>query len=283
VPAPAPKAFVIGHPIAHSRSPLIHGHWLAELGLAGSYERVDIRPDELSAFLLSFRDRGFVGGNVTIPHKEAVFQLVDETTDLARRLGAVNTIWTEPDGRIVGHNTDAAGFTAGLDEAVGPGWTSEVASALVLGAGGAARAIIAGLLDRGVGRIMVANRTPDRVHALRAFAPDRIELAGIDQVDALLGDTDLLVNTTPLGMKGQPDLAIELGRLRRGAIVADIVYVPLQTPLLAAACERGLRIADGLGMLLHQAVPGFHAWFGATPRVTSDLRNLIAADIERGS
>jgi shikimate dehydrogenase len=277
-----PKAFVIGHPIGHSRSPLIHGHWLETLGLAGSYERIEVRPDELRGFIRCFGERGFVGGNVTIPHKEAVFDLTDEATEVARRLGAVNTLWIEPDGRVIGHNTDSAGFVGGLAEAIGPDWSKDIETALVLGAGGAARAVVAGLLDSGVSRIIVANRSPERATPLYAFAPDRIEAIPIGDVEGRLGYADLFVNATSLGMKGQPELAISLESLPERAIVSDIVYVPLETPLLAAARRRGLRTADGLGMLLHQAVPGFRTWFGATPQVTPELRALIEADVKRG-
>jgi shikimate dehydrogenase len=275
------KAFVVGHPVAHSRSPLIHGHWLRELGIAGSYERIDVAPDELPAFIRTLRENGFVGGNVTLPHKEEVFRLIDRVTELAQRIGAVNTLWFDPNGALVGHNTDAAGFTAGLDEAVGAGWERETETALVLGAGGAARAVVVGLLDRGVPRIVIANRNPDRALPLRELAPDRVTVAPLQESDGLLAEADLLVNTTSLGMTGQPPLTIPLDRLSENAIVADIVYVPLETPLLAAARERGRRTAGGLGMLLHQAVPGFAAWFGATPQVTPALHALIAADVER--
>jgi shikimate dehydrogenase len=274
------KAFVIGHPIGHSRSPLIHQHWLRELDLPGSYERLDVAPDELGAFLRGFQERGFVGGNVTIPHKEAAFRLVDETSDVARRLGAVNTIWTEPDGRLVGHNTDAAGYIAHLDTVLGPGWRERTGAALVLGAGGAARAIVAGLLEAGIGEVLVANRDPERAQRLRELDSARIRLVAWDAMQDALPDVALLVNTTSLGMTGQPPLAVDLAPLRSDAVVSDIVYVPIETPLLAAARDRGLQVADGLGMLLHQAVPGFEAWFGATPQVTPALRDLIAADIE---
>jgi shikimate dehydrogenase len=195
----------------------------------------------------------------------------------------VNTLWTEPDGRIVGHNTDGAGFTAGLADAVGPEWTAEVETALVVGAGGAARAIVAGLLDSGVKRIVVANRTRDRASPLCAFAPDRVEAVALADTGSMLGEADLLVNTTSLGMKGEPPLALDLGSLHNRAVVADIVYVPLETPLLADARRRGIRTADGLGMLLHQAVPGFQAWFGTRPQVTPELRALLEADVMRGS
>jgi len=278
-----PKAFVIGHPIAHSRSPLIHGYWLKTLGLAGSYERIDVPPADLPAFIRGFRERGYVGGNVTIPHKEAVFRLVDEATEVAHRLGAVNTLWAEPDGRVIGHNTDSAGFVGGLAEAIGPDWSKAVQTALVLGAGGAARAVVAGLLDKGVAHVVVANRTLERAVPLKALSPDRIETIAMADVEERLGQVDLLVNTTSLGMKGQPALTISLDGLPQRAVVADIVYVPLETRLLADARRRGLRTADGLGMLLHQAVPGFHAWFGTEPQVTPQLRALIEADVMRGA
>jgi shikimate dehydrogenase len=275
------KAFVIGHPIGHSRSPLIHQHWLRELDLPGSYERIDVAPDDLATFLRGFQERGFVGGNVTIPHKEAAFRLVDETTDVARRLGAVNTIWTEPDGRLVGHNTDAAGYLAHLDAVLGPDWRGATHKALVLGAGGAARAIVAGLLEAGIGEVIVANRDPARAQGLRELDPARIRGVAWDALPDVLASVTLLVNTTSLGMTGQPQLTIDLAPLPPGAVVSDIVYVPIETPLLAAARQRGLRVADGLGMLLHQAVPGFQAWFGGTPQVTPALRDLVVADIER--
>ena len=274
-----PKAFVIGHPVGHSRSPLIHGHWLREHGLAGSYERIDVAPADLPAFLSSLAERGLAGGNVTIPHKEATFLDVDEASPAARRLGAVNTLWRE-DGRLHGDNTDVTGFVADLDQRLGADWSRDLGTALVLGAGGAARAVIAGLLDWGVGTVLVANRTPARAEEPRSLDPARVRPLPWAGIEGALGRVGLLVNTTALGMAGQPALAIDLRGLPPEAIVADIVYVPLETTLLAAARERGLRAVDGLGMLLHQAVPGFARWFGVTPQVTPELRALIAADIE---
>jgi shikimate dehydrogenase len=271
-----PKAFVAGHPIAHSRSPLIHGHWLKQHGLAGSYERIDVEPQNFDAFFRGFAENGFRGGNVTIPHKEAAFRLADATTERARRLAAVNTLWIE-DGRVHGDNTDVTGFLANLEDALGA-WRAGVA--LVLGAGGAARGVVAGLLERGVEKIVVANRTDGKAQELAAFAPDGIAPAAWRDIPALLPQADLLVNTTSLGMAGAPALDIDLAGLSRDAIVADIVYVPLETPLLRQARARGHRAVDGLGMLLHQAVPGFARWFGVTPAVTPALRALIAADIE---
>lgn len=283
----APRAFVIGHPIAHSRSPLIHGHWLRELGIAGSYSRIDVPPGELESFLSRLARDGYAGGNVTVPHKETVFAHLaangHELTGTARRLGAVNTLSLLPDGRLRGHNTDGAGWAASLDETVGPGWEGSVGDAVVIGAGGAARAIVGALLDRGIGRVAVANRTAAKAEGIRDFAPDRIAVTSLDEVAGRLSRAGLLVNTTTLGMKGQPALAIDLSRLPGHAIVADIVYVPAETPLLAAARERGLRRVGGLGMLLHQAVPGFELWFGRRPKVDAALRAVIEADIGAGA
>jgi shikimate dehydrogenase len=272
----APKAFVVGHPIRHSRSPLIHGHWLREHGLAGSYEPVDARPEDFESFFRGFAGEGFRGGNVTIPHKEAAFRLADSATERARRLEAANTLWIE-NGRVYADNTDVIGFIANLDQELGE-WSAR--TALILGAGGAARGVVAGLLERGVGRIVVANRTDGKARELAVFEPARIEPIPWGDIPIRLAEADLLVNTTSLGMAGQPSLEIDLSPLPRDAIVTDIVYVPLETPLLAQARARGLRTVDGLGMLLHQAAPGFARWFGVTPQVTPRLRALVEADIE---
>lgn len=273
------KAFVVGHPIRHSRSPLIHGHWLERYGIAGSYERVDVPPDGIGEFLDTFASRGFIGGNVTIPHKEAAFEAADVLTDRARRLGAVNTVWIE-DGRLHGDNTDILGYVAHLDRTLGEGWPETVRTALVLGAGGAARAVVAGLLDRGVPEVLVANRTAGRARELEAFDPRRVRVLLWAGIGAALPGIGLLVNTTSLGMAGQPPLGLDLSLLPRRAAVSDIVYVPLETRLLADARARGLRAVDGLGMLLHQAAPGFRRWFGVAPEVTDELRRAVAAHIE---
>jgi shikimate dehydrogenase len=272
------KACIIGHPVAHSRSPLLHGHWLFTLGLDGAYERADVTPQDLPGFIARMPELGFVGGNVTVPHKEAVFRLVDEVSERARAIGAVNTIWFE-DGRLKADNTDGLGFLAHLDASV-PGWQAGVGTALVLGAGGAARAVVHGLLERGVGRIVLVNRNRERAAGILAWDPGRLAVTGWEDASAALREADLLVNTTSLGMKGQPPLALDLAGAKPGLIVDDLVYVPLETGLLAAARGRGLRIVDGLGMLLHQAVPGFERWFGVRPQVTPALRELIVADIE---
>ncbi|WP_046861698.1 shikimate dehydrogenase [Microvirga massiliensis] len=276
------KAFVIGHPIAHSRSPLIHGYWLRKHGIPGSYERIDVPPEALRDFLATMRDRGFAGGNVTVPHKEAVFRLLGRVTDRAAQLQAVNTLWFEGD-TLVGDNTDITGFMAHLDDSLGEGWDASTRTALVLGAGGAARAIVAGLAGRSLERIVVANRTlakaRELVEGMATPTGPTLEALDWDDLERALPKTDLLVNTTTLGMAGQPPLKLTLGRLPRHGIVCDIVYVPLETELLATARALGLRRVDGLGMLLHQAVPGFSHWFGVTPKVDPELRRLIEADI----
>lgn len=281
MPDTAPRACVIGHPIAHSRSPLIHGHWLARHGLAGSYTRQDVPPAEFEAFVRAMPANGFVGGNVTIPHKEAAAALCDRLMPNAAALRAVNTIWFE-DGAIVGDNTDVTGFIANLDDRA-PGWRQardgRPGTALVLGAGGAARGIVYGLIEAGAPRVLIANRTRERAEGLASLFPGRAVALGLDEAAEALPQADLLVNTTSLGMKGQPPLDLRLDLLPGHAIVADIVYVPLETPILAAARARGLGVVDGLGMLLHQAVPGFARWFGVVPQVTPELRALVEADV----
>lgn len=276
------KAFVVGHPIKHSRSPLIHGHWLKEHGLEGSYERIDVAPADFPAFLKTFSAQGFAGGNVTIPHKEAAYLGVDRRTERAERLKAVNTLWVE-NGVLWGDNTDVIGFMAHLDQSLGMGWEQDVDTALVIGAGGAARAVVAGLQERPIRRILVANRTASKAEELVRDLDGsgaRLEVLSWDDLAGAVEAAGVIVNTTSLGMTGQPPLQLDLAKARADAVVADIVYVPLTTPLLAAAKERNLRTVDGLGMLLHQAVPGFKRWFGVTPQVTPDLRTLIVADIE---
>lgn len=271
------RCFVIGHPIAHSRSPLIHGSWIAEYGLDGSYERIDVPPAGLPAFIDKVRAGAFIGGNVTVPHKEAALKLIDVPSDTATAMGAVNTIWREGD-KLHGDNTDAAGFLAHLD-ATAPGWDQRTRTVLILGAGGAARAIGYGLKGRGLARIILVNRSPARAVELAAALGAPVEAAAWEERAALVARADLIVNTTALGMKGQPPLEIDLAGLRQGSIVDDIVYVPLRTALLAEAERRGGIPVDGLGMLLHQAVPGFTRWFGVEPSVTPALRARLEADI----
>ena len=270
------RAFVVGHPIGHSRSPLIHGHWLALHDIDGSYEPLDMAPENFAAFVAGMADAGYCGGNVTLPHKEAAFRLVGRRDAAAEAIGAVNTLWLEG-ATVCGANTDAYGFAAHLDSEA-PEWAA-AGHAVVLGAGGAARAIVHALTDRGVARVSVVNRTAARAEALAAASGGSVCGHAWGALPALLPEAGLLVNTTSLGMHGQPPLEIDLGRLPEKAIVCDIVYVPLTTQLLAAAARRGLRTVDGLGMLLHQAVPGFERWFGIRPAVTTELRALVARDI----
>jgi shikimate dehydrogenase len=274
----AGKACVIGWPIEHSRSPLIHGFWLERHGIEGAYEKVAVAPEDLKDFLASLEAKGFRGANVTVPHKEAALALADEADETARAIGAANTLWLK-DGRLMASNTDAYGFVTHLDDIV-PGWHDAGHPACVLGAGGATRAVLKGLIDRGVSDIRLTNRTRERAEALaREFGP-AITVHDWDDRDRALKGCGLLVNTTSLGMTGAPPLELDLSALRDDAIVADIVYAPLETDLLARARERGLRAVDGLGMLLHQAVPGFEKWFGVRPEVTEDLRSRIVADLE---
>jgi shikimate dehydrogenase len=271
-----PRAGVIGWPIAHSRSPLIHGHWLKTLGLAGSYERIPVPPEEIGTFLKAVPASGLAGCNVTVPHKEAAFASADRLDDIALAIGAVNTLWIE-DGLVLATNTDGPGFLANLDDRL-PGWDASPRLALVLGAGGAARAVIWGLLARGYS-VRIANRTLARAEDLaRRFGPET-SAHTLDDAAGLAVDCDIIVNTTTLGMKGEGAIPLDFARLRETTVVTDIVYTPLMTPFLIAAAARGLRHADGLGMLLHQAVVGFEKWFGARPRVTPELRNLILADL----
>ncbi len=272
------RAFVVGHPIAHSRSPLIHGHWLAELGIDGTYERIDVAPADFPDFVRSLAAKGFAGGNVTIPHKEAAFALCDTRTERADKIGAVNTLIVDADGRIRGDNTDAEGFVRHVEQSVGAERLDAVDRALVLGAGGAARAIVVGLRERGIPCVLVANRTLERAQSLAAIEKG-IEAIAWDDLPKALAATRLLVNTTSLGMTGHPPLALDLSTLPPDAIVSDIVYAPLDTDLLLAGRARGLATVDGLGMLLHQAVPGFAAWFGVRPTVTAALRETIMADL----
>jgi shikimate dehydrogenase len=272
------KAFVIGHPIAHSRSPLIHGQWLQDHGIDGSYEAIDVAPADLPALFERLRRGEFSGGNVTIPHKEAVFTLCDSVDPLATTIGAVNTLVAR-DGHVHGSNTDYLGFLGNLD-AGAPGWSDGLDNAVVLGAGGAARAVLVALKSRGVGRIHLLNRTCETAEALAQELGGPIETHGLDGFAGLAAKAGLVVNTSSVGMHGTRFETLDLDLLPAHALVTDIVYVPLQTPLLADAQARGLRTVDGLGMLLHQAVPGFEAWFGVRPTVTPALRARIEATLE---
>jgi shikimate dehydrogenase len=272
------RVAVIGYPVAHSRSPLIHNYWLNLYGIPGSYDRIAVAPAELAAFIGNFADQGLVGCNVTVPHKEQVARLVRIPDPETARLGSVNTVWME-DGKLLATSTDGYGFLQSLRSAA-PDFTPQRMTAMVLGAGGAARPIIAALRSAGMEHIRLANRTAERAATLAAeLGDDGIHPVDWSEIPAKLASTDLLVNATSLGMTGGEPLAIDLAPLPSVAIVADIVYVPLQTDLLRQARARGLRSVDGLGMLLHQAVPGFERWFGRRPEVTPELRALIVRDL----
>lgn len=270
-------ACLIGWPAAHSRSPLIHHYWLRTLGIEGGYNIEAIPPEGFAEFVLQLSDHGFVGANVTIPHKERALAL-SVPDARARAVGAANTLWYES-GELRATNTDIEGFINNLD-ASASGWDT-VTDALVLGAGGSSRAVVFGLIERGIKRVHLVNRSIERARALADQFGPTVHPAAWDSIGDLLPGAGLLVNATSLGMHGQPSLAIDVGLLPRHAVVADLVYVPLQTPLLSAAQARGLQTADGLGMLLHQAVRGFELWFGQRPQVTPELRALVEADLTK--
>ena len=269
------KVCVIAWPAGHSRSPLIHNYWIKQHKLDAEYLREAVPPEAFPDFIKNMQANGYVGANVTVPHKEAVLKL-SEPDERARAVGAANALWFDDD-RLRSTNTDVEGFLANLDAAT-PGWDRGLSTAVVLGAGGGARAVVFALLAREVGRIYVINRTAERAKALRKKFGARVQVAGWEETTGLLGGAGLLVNTTTLGMVGQPPLEFNL-RCPPSLVVADLVYAPLVTGLLASARARGLRTADGLGMLLHQAVRGFELWFGIRPEVTPELRALIEADL----
>ena len=266
---------VIAWPAGHSRSPLIHNYWIKQHKLDAEYRREAVPPDKFTDFIRNLQANGYVGANISVPHKETVLKL-SEPDDRARAVGAANMLWYD-DNRLRSTNTDVEGFLANLDAAT-PGWDRGLSTAVVLGAGGGARAVIFGLLARDVGRIYVINRTEARAKALQKKFGSRVQVAGWEETKGLLGGAGLLVNTTTLGMVGQPPLELNL-RCPPSLVVADLVYDPLVTGLLGSARARGLRTADGLGMLLQQAVRGFERWFGIRPEVTAELRALVEADL----
>ena len=266
-----PLAGVIGSPVAHSRSPQLHRHWLTSLGLQGFYVPMDVTPDNLERVLRTLPDAGFVGCNITIPHKEAVMRIADKITDRATLIGAANTLIFRPDGTIIADNTDGYGFIENLKQGA-PDWVPNAGPCVVMGAGGAARAVIAALADAGVEEILLTNRTRMRAEKLKEEFGKRISVADWVQAGNLIEEAATVVNTTSLGMVGKPELRVPLDGLRPGTVVTDIVYTPLQTRLLKAAEEAGCTVVDGLGMLLHQAVPGFERWFGVRPEVDAAAR-----------
>lgn len=281
------KACIIGWPVKHSRSPLIHRTWLKQYEIAGAYDKEEVNPSAIKDFISALKDHGYCGANVTLPHKEVVLQCADEVDQTAREIGAANTLWYEG-GRLCATNTDIYGYMAHLDISA-PAWQELDGPVVILGAGGAARAILYGLLQRGVETLRLINRNQSRAEALvedlaqwfGAATKNKIKIMSWDQCAEGLVDCTLLINTTSLGMSGHNPLDVDLDRVADQAVISDIVYTPLYTPLLKAAQDRGLNSVDGLGMLLHQAVPGFEKWFGHRPQVTPELRALIIQDLEK--
>lgn len=272
-------AGVIGWPVAHSRSPRLHGYWLDRYRIDGAYVPLAVPPARIAQAIAALPALGFAGANVTVPHKEAALAAVDEADNLARRIGAVNTIAVREDASLFGTNTDGYGFIQNLDQS-GPGWPRGRPAA-VLGAGGSARAVVVALADAGLPEIRLCNRTRSRAEALADEIEAPIAVIDWEARAGALDGAGLLVNTTTLGMTGTEPLAIDLGPLPADAVVTDLVYVPLVTPLLAQAAARGLRTVDGLGMLLHQARPGFRMWFGRDPEVSAELRDFVLQDLAR--
>ncbi|MHA1574207.1 MAG: shikimate dehydrogenase [Alphaproteobacteria bacterium] len=273
-------ACVIGWPVEHSRSPLLHGYWLKKYGIDGTYTKRAVAPEAVADFLRSLRANGYVGCNVTVPHKAAAFSVADEREDSAKAVSAANTLWLS-DGKLVAANTDTYGYMTNLSQQA-PGWDRRDAPVSILGAGGAARAIVFGFLDAGVSEIRVFNRTRARAETLAQQFGSCVKVFDWSEREAGSRDSAVLVNTTTIGMNGVGTLDFDLAGFDPECVVSDIVYVPLETELLRKAKSQGLRTVDGVGMLLHQGVPGFEKWFGVRPEVTDELRNLIVGDIEGG-
>lgn len=274
LPKHVPIAGVLGWPIAHSRSPALHGHWLARYGIAGHYVPVPVAPEHLAEVLRVMPRMGFVGANVTIPHKEAVLALADVVTDRAALIGAANTLIFRPDGKIHADNTDGYGFIANIRQNA-PGWIPDLGPAAVIGAGGAARAVVASLLESGVPELRITNRTRIRAEQIRSEFGAKVVVYDWAEAGNMLEGAITVVNATSMGMVGKPPLRVPLDALAPGTLVTDLVYTPLITPFLAEAQARGCEIVDGLGMLLHQGAPGFERWFGRRPEVDEALRAAV--------
>jgi shikimate dehydrogenase len=279
VSAKARLAGVVGWPVEHSLSPRLHGFWLEKYQIDGAYVALPVRPEDLVAVLRLLPRIGFRGVNITVPHKERALEAMDEIEPLARTIGAVNTVVVRDDGTLLGRNTDIFGFMENLRQGA-PHWHAAHKPALVLGAGGAARAVCVALLDAGVPEIYLVNRTPERAKTLAGDLGEQVIAVAWEAHASAMAEAALVVNTTTLGMKGQPETELDLSKLPRSAVVTDIVYAPLETPLLAAARARGNTVVDGLGMLIHQARPGFEAWFGVAPEATAELRAYLVAALE---
>ena len=274
--SPFVLAGVMGWPVAHTRSPAIHNHWIAKYGLKGAYVQLPVQPERLEAAIRGLAALGFAGCNVTVPHKESAMRFMDELHPAARRVAAINTIVVQPDGRLLGMNNDGAGYIQSLRDADAT-WRGDAGPALVLGAGGAARAIVVALLDEGVPELRITNRTLERAQELANDFGDRVKVVPWAERNEAMAGVSLLVNTTSLGMHGQAPLDVALDALPLEAMVSDAVYIPLETPLLAQARMRGHRTVNGLGMLLNQARPAFQSWFGVLPDVTPELRAAVQA------
>lgn len=274
-------AAVIGHPVMHSRSPLMHNHWLAEMGLKGGYVPILVEPGRLAPALRALAPLGFAGCNLTIPHKQDAMAIIDEADAVARRIGAISCVAVRADGSLFGTNNDWRGFLGNLREAA-PDWRAGAGPAVVIGAGGGARAVVHALLAEGAPELRLVNRTAARAEALAAEFGGPIRVVAWSGREAALDGAALVVNATSQGMQGQPPLDLPLGRLPRAAFAADIVYTPLETPFLAAARARGNRTVNGLGMLLHQGPPAWRLWFGLEPKVTPELRAKMEASIRGG-
>jgi shikimate dehydrogenase len=274
--SPFVLAGVMGWPVAHTRSPAIHNHWIAKYGLKGAYVQLPVQPERLEAAIRGLAALGFAGCNVTVPHKESAMRFMDELHPAARRVAAINTIVVQPDGRLLGMNNDGAGYIQSLRDADAT-WRGDAGPALVLGAGGAARAIVVALLDEGVPELRITNRTLERAQELAEAFGDRVKVVPwADRNEAMAG-VSLLVNTTTLGMHGQAPLDVALHALPQEAMVSDAIYIPMETPLLADARKAGHRTVNGLGMLLNQARPAFQSWYGVLPEVTPELRAAVEA------
>ncbi len=271
------KTAVLGWPIKHSRSPLIHNYWLQSYGIEGSYEKIAVTPEKFEKTIRSMPDLGYVGANLTIPHKQAIFHLADELDHVARTTGAANTIWWD-DGKLCATNTDVTGFMTNLQRSA-PDWHKTDGCVAVIGAGGAARGIVYGLLKAGVEEVRIFNRTRERGIELSHCFDVRVKVEDWDNRNERIRDCHTLVNATSLGMEGCPPLDLDLTMLRQDSVVVDIVYSPLETRLLAQAKQLGHVTVDGLGMLLHQAAPGFAKWYGRRPGITPELRALVVDDL----
>lgn len=269
-------AGVMGWPVAHTRSPVIHNHWIATHGLKGAYVQLPVQPGRLEAAIRGLPALAFAGCNITVPHKVNAMQLMDALHPQAARIAAINTVVVQPDGRLLGVNNDGIGYIQSLRDA-NPAWRGDAGPALVLGAGGAARAIVVALLDEGVPELRITNRTLEKAQALKDAFGDRVTVVPWAERNAAMAGVSLLVNTTTQGMHGQPALDVQLNDLPATAMVSDAIYIPLETPLLAAARQRGHQTVNGLGMLLNQARPAFQAWFGVLPEITPELRAAVQA------